>query len=284
MRKATSLTLLISFIPLILTSVILYIAPEGRVAYWADWHLLGLSKTQWSDIHINLGFLFLAAGLIHLWLNWRPILAYLKNKAKELVVFTPAMWVALLLNLVFLVGTLAYIPPFSSILNFGHFFKERAGEVHGEPPYGHAELSSLELFARRTGGDVEVMSANLKAAGIQFDSNKESILAIANRNHLTPKAVYEASHGKQEGKQEELKSLEKGLPAMPPGGVGRIALKDLCAKYGLDQNEVVQKMAKQGVTLDVNLSMKENAGKLGIDPHALYDQIYQATQGSEKGQ
>ena len=112
MRKATSLTLLISFIPLILTSVILYIAPEGRVAYWADWHLLGLSKTQWSDIHINLGFLFLAAGLIHLWLNWRPILAYLKNKAKELVVFTPAMWVALLLNLVFLVGTLAYILPF----------------------------------------------------------------------------------------------------------------------------------------------------------------------------
>ena len=275
MRKATSLTLIISFIPLVLSSVILYIAPEGRVAYWADWHLLGLSKTQWSDIHINLGFLFLAAGLIHLWLNWRPILAYLKNKAKELVVFTPAMWVALSLNLVFLVGTLSYIPPFSSILNFGHFFKERAAEVHGEPPYGHAELSSLELFARRTGGDVEV---------IQFDSNKESILAIAERNHLTPKAVYEATKSKQEGKQEESKSLAKGLPAMPPGGVGRIALKDLCAKYGLDQNEVVQKLASQGVTLDVNLSMKENAGKLGIDPHALYDQIYQATQESEKGQ
>jgi len=66
MRKITSLTMLISFVLLVLTSVILYIVPQGRVAYWADWHLLGLSKSQWGNLHINLGFLFLLAGFLHL--------------------------------------------------------------------------------------------------------------------------------------------------------------------------------------------------------------------------
>lgn len=48
MRKITSLTGLLSFLITLLTSVILYVVPEGRVAYWADWHLLGLTKTQWG--------------------------------------------------------------------------------------------------------------------------------------------------------------------------------------------------------------------------------------------
>ena len=64
LRKITSLTLLLSFVILVLTSIVLYIVPEGRVAYWSDWRLLWLSKTQWGDIHTNSGFLFLAAGLL----------------------------------------------------------------------------------------------------------------------------------------------------------------------------------------------------------------------------
>ena len=38
LRKITSLTMLVSFVPLVLTNIILYIVPHGRVAYWADWH------------------------------------------------------------------------------------------------------------------------------------------------------------------------------------------------------------------------------------------------------
>jgi hypothetical protein len=41
-RKITSLTAFISFFVVVLTSVILYIAPQGRVAYWADWKLMAL--------------------------------------------------------------------------------------------------------------------------------------------------------------------------------------------------------------------------------------------------
>jgi hypothetical protein len=37
LRKITSLTALLSFVLMLVTSIILYIVPQGRVAYWADW-------------------------------------------------------------------------------------------------------------------------------------------------------------------------------------------------------------------------------------------------------
>jgi hypothetical protein len=58
-RKVTSLTAALAFILMVLTSIVLYIVPQGRVAYWADWRLLGLTKTDWGNININLGLLFL---------------------------------------------------------------------------------------------------------------------------------------------------------------------------------------------------------------------------------
>ena len=60
LRKITSLTAALAFVLMVLTSIILYIVPQGRIAYWADWHLWGLTKTEWGNIHINSGLLFLS--------------------------------------------------------------------------------------------------------------------------------------------------------------------------------------------------------------------------------
>jgi ABC-type antimicrobial peptide transport system permease subunit len=43
-RKITSLTAGLAFLVMLLTSVILYIVPAGRIAYWADWHFVGSYK------------------------------------------------------------------------------------------------------------------------------------------------------------------------------------------------------------------------------------------------
>ena len=68
-RKITSLTAGIAFVLMLLTSIVLYIVPQGRVAYWANWQLWGLSKTQWTHLHINLGLLFLVALILHIYYN-----------------------------------------------------------------------------------------------------------------------------------------------------------------------------------------------------------------------
>jgi hypothetical protein len=56
------------------------------VAYWADWRLWGLTKEQWGNVHINIGLLFLLSIFLHIYYNWKALLAYLKNKARQLTV------------------------------------------------------------------------------------------------------------------------------------------------------------------------------------------------------
>lgn len=271
-RKTTSLTMLLSFIHLVLTSVVLYVVPEGRVAYWSDWRWLGMTKSQWGDIHINLGWLFLAAGLLHLFFNWKPIIAYMKNKSRELKVFTADFNIALALTVVFTVGTLMYIPPFSSILDFGVSFKDAAAEKYGEPPYGHAELSSLKTLSRRMGLDLEIVQEQLKGAGIEFTGKDQTVLEIAKANKVTPKVVYD-SMKKAEEKPEP--GVVKAFPSEPAPGLGRMILGDICAEYNLDTASIVKALEAKGVHADPTLSLKAIATENNTDPHALYEILYE---------
>ncbi|MGD8262932.1 MAG: DUF4405 domain-containing protein [Desulfobacterales bacterium] len=46
-----------------------------------------MTKTDWGNIHINLGLLFLIALFVHIYYNWKPLISYLKNKAKQIKVY-----------------------------------------------------------------------------------------------------------------------------------------------------------------------------------------------------
>ena len=190
-RKITSLTMLISFVLCILTSVILYIIPHGRIAFWSHWQLWGLSKTQWGELHLNLGILLLLAGFLHVYYNWKPITAYLKNKSKQMKVFTVNFNVALILTLIVGFGTYFQIPPMSTIINISESIKDAASIKYGEPPYGHAELSSLKKFAKKADLDLSKSITLLRQASIQFENETQTINDIARANNLTPKQVYE---------------------------------------------------------------------------------------------
>ena len=271
LRKITSLTMLLSFIVLVITSIVLYIVPEGRVAYWSEWKFMGLSKTQWGDIHINLGFLFLAAGLLHLFYNWKPMLAYMKDKTRKVKIFTAAFNVALLLTVACTAGTLMNIPPFSSILEFGSSFKNAAAEKYGEPPYGHAERSSLQMFAKRTGLDLKQMKTQLTSANITFTGASETLLDIAGANNMTPKAVYDVI----KPAEPELAPGEKvPFPDAPFPGLGRKVLSDLCNEYSLDTIQVLHAFAARNITATADQTLKEIAEANNSDPHALFEIIH----------
>lgn len=270
-RKLTSLTLLIAFILLILTSVILYIEPEGRVAYWSDWHTLGLNKHQWGDIHITSGILFLLAGLLHLYYNWTGMINALKNKARQ--ISAPSLIIALLINAVVIAGTLTGIQPFRAILTLNESFKTAAAQKYGEPPYGHAELSSLSLFAKRTGLQLETMQANLDKAGIKTTGPEQSILAISKANHMTPQAVFAAMQG-----GTAAVSAPQGLPLQPPAGLGRMTITEICSKYHLNQAQLIEQLAARNITATPQQTLREVASAHGMDPHALYEVIYETAQ------
>jgi hypothetical protein len=233
--------------------------------------MLGLTKSQWGDIHINLGWLFLLAGLLHLYLNWKPILLYMKNKAKELKVFTFEFNISLILTLVCIVGTLMGIPPFSSIIEFGTSFKEAAAQKYGEPPYGHAELSSLQTLARRTGLDLEKVKAELSAGGLKYEGEQQTVLELAQQNDMTPKEVWGVM---QKAKPVALTEEKPVFPDEPYPGFGRQTLQEICNTYGLDSKAIVLALEDKGFVVDITKSLKDIADSNNSDPHSLFELIH----------
>jgi len=269
MRRTTSLTMLISFVLLVLTSVILYIVPHGRVAYWSDWHLWGLSKTQWGNLHINLGFLFLLAGVLHMFYNWNPMIAYMKNKAKQLKIFTADFNIALILTIVISIGTLFNIPPMSTVIDFGESIKETAAKKYGEPPYGHAELSSLKLFAKKTSLDLQAAKQLLIDAGIQGVEDNITLGELAKLNKTNPKALFAIM------KQAEIKTEQAAaFPDSPPAGFGQKSLAEICATYDLNIPTIIRELGSKGVKATPEKSLKEIAADNGTDPHALFEVLH----------
>ncbi|MCK5515497.1 MAG: DUF4405 domain-containing protein [Desulfobulbaceae bacterium] len=269
-RKVTSMTMFISFILLVLTSIILYIVPQGRVAYWADWHLWGMSKTEWANQHINLGFLFLFAGLLHIYYNWRPITAYMKNKARELKVFTPSFNVAMLLTLVVGFGTYFEIPPMSSVIKLGDVIKDSAAAKYGEPPYGHAELSSLKLFSKKQELDLDQALELLNKAGIQFGDSKDILAAIAAGNKMSPQDIYQII------KPAARKKTDAGavaFPESPESGFGNMTLAAMCSEYNLMYQVIRRGLEEKNVKVDADMTIKEIAEASGKDPMAVFEDI-----------
>jgi hypothetical protein len=260
--------MLVSFILLVLTSIILYIVPQGRVAYWSDWHLWGLTKGEWGNLHINLGFLFLFAGLLHIFYNWAPITAYMKNKSRELKIFTPSFNVALLLSVVVGVGTYLEIPPMSTVINFSESIKDKASEKYGEPPYGHAELSSLKLFARKQGLDLEKSIELLSKSNIAITDASVTLAVIASDNGLAPQDVFEIIKTASISKKDE-ESLF--FPETPMSGFGKMTLGALCSEYDLMFQIVRQSLAKSGLKAEAEMTIKEIAADNDKNPMEIFE-------------
>jgi len=268
LRKITSLTSFLSLIITLITSVVLYIVPQGRVAYWADWHLLGLSKEQWGDIHITVGTLFLVALFIHVWLNWKVISAYMKNRAREMVVMTVPMIISVLIVVFVTAGTLFHMPPMQQILNFGASIKDSAVDVYGNPPYGHAEQSPLKKFCGFLGLDAEDALAALKKAGYDASITVQTeVKDIASMKGVSPQQVYDdirvaLSH-----------DPFAGMPPTPPEGTGKLTLSDICKSFGLPVDEAMARLSAKSISATPEMTMKAIATKNNMNPRDVYNAL-----------
>jgi hypothetical protein len=271
-RKITSLTALVSFLLLILNSIVLYIVPHGRVAYWADWRLWGLTKTEWGNQHIIIGVLFLIAIALHIYYNWKPIVAYLKNRARQFKLFTKDFNIALAISIICVVGAYVEVPPFNWVLDFGESIKNSAAQKYGEPPYGHAELSTLKTFAFRTGLDLAGGMAQLKKAGVRFESEKQTLLEIAKQNRMTPQQVYFAMQ------TEEKPGAIKSLPDNLQKGMGKRAIADICREYNLDVVAVLRAFADSDITATADTTIRQIVEKYEISSGEVYQILKNAAQ------
>jgi len=266
MRKITSLTALISFALLIVTSIVLYIVPEGRFAYWADWRLWALSKGDWAGVHTNLGFLFLLSILLHIYYNWKLMISYMKNRSKQMRVFTPDFNVSLIVTLVVFFFTLWGIPPFSSILHMSESIKENASVKYGEPPYSHAELSPLVSFVDKVRLDLDESLKLLESSGIKIDSIDQPMVEIAEANGISPNQIYLAIN-------VATQIVGDGMPEEPGGGTGKKTIAFICSTYQLDLDTIIQELAKQNINVETDQTLQQ-AGEINrLGPEDIYQVI-----------
>ncbi len=269
LRRITSLTLVWTFLLLLVTGIILYIEPQGRVAYWADWHLLGLSKEQWDDIHTMSGLLMILSGILHIYYNWRPIMNYLKDKARRLTIITPEFRVATLIAAALVGLTLADAPPASWILDLSGSIKDGFAARLGEPPYGHAEKNALAAFCRQMGYDLDRALDRLRAAGIVVEGPDRTLLEIAAANHTSPQHLHSiiAPAG------EKAPQAAGGLPEQAPMGLGRRTVAGICETYGLEQERVLAVLREMGLEASGGSTLRELAQEHDLSAQDLYHRL-----------
>jgi hypothetical protein len=271
-RRLISLTTMWSFLLLVLTGVVLYVVPPGRVAYWSVWHWMGLSKTQWGDLHVTSSALFCIVGIWHIYFNWAPILQYLKGRRAQGRLPSVELVVSLALTAVLCIGTYMDWPPFNWVIALGEHIKDAGSEKYGEPPYGHAELSSLRTLTTRMQLDLSTAMSSLRSHGIVINDESDILEDIAQNNNTTPNAIYDIILAGQPIR----KGATSSLPATAPPGIGRQTLGEIAGKYGCDVGVIKNALQADGIQVDPDATLKAVAEQAGLRPTVLYEQIRNA--------
>lgn len=100
---------------LALSSVALYLAPSCGVARTFGWMFLSLTKDDWTNVHVIVGFAMAIPLALHAYLNRRAIFAYVRRKAGEVVEYRLETAVALLVT-TSIVTAVIWFPEQSAIL------------------------------------------------------------------------------------------------------------------------------------------------------------------------
>lgn len=277
-RAFTSLCSLISFILLCFTGIILYVEPHGRVAYWTKWQFLSLEKDQWGNIHIYSGLLFLIAGGFHIYYNWKPLIKYLSGKIESTLRYKREMAISCAVFIWIMISGIWSLPPLVYVTDLGETIKNSwITSPELEPPFGHAELVSLQTFCKKQRIPLDQAMLELRNAGFTVDSPKSTLVQIAESKQTSGMGVYAV-----------IKKLEAKLAAMNPGetwtsekveetfagsGLGNKSIGQIIKEMELDKTKVYQRLKSIDIEANEGDTLKSLADKNNTTPIKLMTAI-----------
>ena len=260
-RGLTSFVVTLAFLVLATTGVILYVSPQGRVANWTDWTVLGLDKEQWAAVHTTSALLFVIASAFHIYFNWDVLVSYVVRK-RRLHLKRELAVAAAVVTVVF-AGTAAGIPPFSNIADLNDRIKAHWESRSVQAPYPHAEDSRLDEFSEQTGTPLDVLVERLSRAGIKVDDPASQTLGdLARAQGLTPNELFAKISG-------ESKSVTEGHGM----GLGRLTVEVLCGQNGIPLEKALDILRREGYVVESGTTLKALAEQKGITPADIKDLI-----------
>ncbi len=262
-RGLTSFFTLFGFLIMSVTGLVLYIVPAGRVAYWITWELIGMTKTDWGNIHILSSILFIVAGSFHTYFNWKPLMNYFKSKARKGVKLRRELAIVSILSIWIIVSAIWLLPPLSYIIDFNEWVKDSwIVQDEYEPPFGHAELLSLKVFTRKMEIDLVDAVQELKANGVVFDSVEETLEDIGMNNDISPMNIYLLIKKFEPAPEPE--KLDSYTPEsievqFSGTGFGNRSIESNCEQLGLDTTIAIARLTSAGLPANLNQTMKAAA-------------------------
>lgn len=246
-RAFTSLCSLVSFMLLCLTGIVLYLEPHGRVAYWIKWHLLTLEKDQWGNIHIYSGLLFLIAGSFHIYYNWKLLIKYLSGKIESAFQYKRELIFSGIILIWVAVSGIWSLPPLVYVSVLGESIKNSwvtSSEL--EPPFGHAELVSLQTFCKKQQIPLDQAILELQNAGFIVDGPKSTLAEIAESKRTSGMGVYAVIKNLETRpeamKRTEIWTAETVEETFSGTGLGNKTIGQIIEDMELDSDKVFQRL------------------------------------------
>ena len=261
LKRITSLVMLWSMLLMTYTGIALYIAPHGRVANWTNWTFLGWSKDQFGDVHTTFMVLFIMATILHIYYNIKPLTNYMKDRLKGFAFFTKDMIAALAVTFLFLFGTLYWVTPFSSFLDFKESVKESWVEKKDEPPFGHAEELSLSEFSTKMDYEIDRVVEILKTNNIDAKPN-DTLEQLAAKNGITASKLYDII-SKDLGKKKVNKIT----------GLGRKNFAQIAKELDMPVDEFLKRLEEMGIKASKGDKFRSTVEKQGFSPREVIDEF-----------
>lgn len=262
-RALISFGLTYSFIIILFSGIILYIAPPGRYAHWVNWRIFGLTKEGWQSLHTVFSYSFVILSIFHLFtVNWKTFLYYVKsktqkglNKRREFIVSTSVF-------AIFFFGVIFSVPPFQSVMDLSEYFTESWEKKEEEPPVPHAELLTLEELSDQLKDlNLEEITRILDKNQVKFDNTSQQTLQeIAANNQTTPLAIYQ-------------KITKKAGNELQGSGIGKKSLETIVLEQGKEIDEVLILLSKNGLIAEKQQTLKEIGEKNNVLPRDIFNLI-----------
>ncbi|MCI0513567.1 DUF4405 domain-containing protein [candidate division KSB1 bacterium] len=255
-RGFTSLLMFFSFLISLISGIVLYFPPQGKIANWTHWTFWGLEKEMWGALHINASLIVFLIVILHLYYNWKILFRYVKKKAELAFNLKLELFTAAALSLFIILATLYNLEPFRTIIKWNNDIKNYwVTQAQTQPPIPHAEDLTVTEFCEQLSIPLENFRQHMNQQGWKFNGSEDKIIEIAARNGISPAAIYNL-----------VKGADHNKPGQAISGWGRKSLAQVCVELDQDIAEAIKKLAANGVTASKDDQLKDLAEKNNLRP------------------
>lgn len=268
-KSFVSFSLVWSFIIILISGIVLYIAPPGRVSNWTNWMLFGFSKAGWQAIHTIFSLTFVFLSVFHLIVfNWKVFWIYLMTKTSNGLNKQKELLVSLALIIVIFSGTYFNVQPFKAVMDFGEWTTESWELKEDQAPIPHAELLTIkELSQNYVKISADSILLLIRQKDLKADSTGQTIAKISELNNLTPAQLY--SIITPASKESNMETVHK--PQLQ--GLGRKTFREIATERGIDVSVLIEVLRKSNIKANPDDKLKAVAESNGKTPMEIADII-----------